>query len=400
MSEKPVDPNRSLEALRAEGYEAEVRQQHLLVHSVPYVSASRVVKRGTLICTYLESGGAILPPDNHQVWFCGEYPCMPSGAPLEPIRNESVRRELAPGLWVDHRFSNKPEGVPYFSDHFGKMVHYARLLGDQARVVERTADARTGKVFATDEEESVFRYADTASARSETLAVSLRLAMPKVAIVGLGGTGAYVLDQIAKTPVTEIHLFDGDEFLQHNAFRAPGAATIEELAARSPKTDYYRQRYDRMRRGIHSHTYHVDDTNVSELAVFNFIFLCVDVGSVRSLVAGYAAEHRIPLVDVGMSLEQVPETQKLIGTCRVTLITPERSSHFARYASTHDDIHDALYRRNIQIADLNALNAMMAVIKWKQFCGFYQDDFVAHHGTYSIGSQSMTRAVMAEIPDE
>ena len=43
----------------------------------------------------------------------------------------------------------------------------------------------------------------------------------KIAIVGLGGTGSYILDLIAKTEVSEIHLIDADEFVNHNAFRAP-----------------------------------------------------------------------------------------------------------------------------------------------------------------------------------
>ena len=51
----------------------------------------------------------------------------------------------------------------------------------------------------------------------------------KVAIIGLGGTGSYILDLIAKTPVAEIRIFDADEFLQHNAFRAPSAASLDDL---------------------------------------------------------------------------------------------------------------------------------------------------------------------------
>jgi tRNA A37 threonylcarbamoyladenosine dehydratase len=50
-----------------------------------------------------------------------------------------------------------------------------------------------------------------------------------------GGTGSYVLDFVAKTPVKEIHLFDGDIFDQHNAFRAPGAPSGEELEQRLKK---------------------------------------------------------------------------------------------------------------------------------------------------------------------
>lgn len=37
------------------------------------------------------------------------------------------------------------------------------------------------------------------------------------------------VDLLAKTPATEIHLFDGDVFMQHNVFRAPGVLSLAEL---------------------------------------------------------------------------------------------------------------------------------------------------------------------------
>lgn len=37
------------------------------------------------------------------------------------------------------------------------------------------------------------------------------------------------LDMISKTCVSEIHLYDKDQFQQHNSFRAPGAASIDDL---------------------------------------------------------------------------------------------------------------------------------------------------------------------------
>ena len=58
----------------------------------------------------------------------------------------------------------------------------------------------------------------------------MKLMNHKVAIIGLGGTGSYILDMLAKTPVSEIHLFDGDDFLTHNAFRSPGAASLDDLS--------------------------------------------------------------------------------------------------------------------------------------------------------------------------
>jgi tRNA A37 threonylcarbamoyladenosine dehydratase len=55
-----------------------------------------------------------------------------------------------------------------------------------------------------------------------------------VAVIGLGGTGAYVLDFLVKTPVREIRAFDLDVFHVHNAFRPPGRLDESELG--KPKT--------------------------------------------------------------------------------------------------------------------------------------------------------------------
>src|SRR4029077_11734864 len=138
-------------------------------------------------------------------------------------------------------------------------------------------DARTKTcrpVAAADEEETVFKYIDTSSTRAEIGAVTAKLAtVKKVAIVGVGRTGSYVLDLVAKTPVREIHLFDGDEFLQHNAFRSPGAASLEELVAKPKKVEYSHQHYSRMHRGLVPHAYGLDATNAAELQGMAFVFL-------------------------------------------------------------------------------------------------------------------------------
>ena len=90
----------------------------------------------------------------------------------------------------------------------------------------------------------------------------------------------------------------------------------------------------------------------------------------------------------------IPEDNSLFGTCRATLSTPEKSDHFDRRAPQGADAGGDIYRTNIQVADMNALNAALAVIKWKQHCGFYQDLAKAHHTTYSINAHSLTRDEM------
>lgn len=393
MSPKQAALNPDIKRLFDDGYEVEVKNGYLIIHSVPYVDSNRLVKTGIVVTDISENAGELLPQANHQVWFAGEYPCYSTGAPIEAIRNESRAQQLWDGFVVQHRFSCKINGEIY-PDYYSKMKNYINVISNEAKVIDPTATACTHNVIASVEEDTVFRYHDSASSRADIIALSAKLAKNKVAIIGLGGTGSYVLDLIAKTPIKEIHLFDGDIFLQHNAFRAPGAASIEDLARKLPKVEYYQRIYDSMRKDIVPHTDDLTEENISELAGFSFVFLCVDKGPVRKLISDYLHDHQIPFIDVGMDLMMGPEAQDLIGTCRVTMSTPNKSDHFQKHVPMAEDLEDNLYRKNIQVADMNALNAALAVIKWKKFCGFYQDLYQVHHTTYSINSQSLTRDEM------
>jgi len=380
----------AFQRLAGEGFVVEVRQQHLFLHEIPYVNAAREIKRGTLVCTYVESAGVVLPPDNHQVWWIGEYPCLPNGQPISQIENENGRRDLFPGCTVDFRFSNKPDGVVAFASNYSKLLHYLTIIQNQARALQEV-DARLSREPKLEKSRSPFVYEDTASARASIQTASARLAIERVAVIGLGGTGSYVLDQLAKTPIAEIHLFDGDVFLQHNAFRAPGAATLDELAAKLPTVEYFARRYSYMHRGIVAHPHHLDASNLGELGQPNFVFLCVDDGPTRKLLMTHLLSSNIPFIDVGMSLQILAANSKLFGACRVTLCTPSRNDHIAQFVPTEADGADELYRQNVQVADMNALNAQLAVVKWKQLLGFYQDDFDAHNLTFTVNTPSLVR---------
>ena len=88
--------------------------------------------------------------------------------------------------------------------------------------------------------------------------------------------GGYVLDFVSKNPVAEIHLFDHDAFLNHNAFRCPGAPSIEDLSKKQPKVDYLTGIYSQMRKKIVPHNYSVDETTIEQLKEMSFVFICID----------------------------------------------------------------------------------------------------------------------------
>jgi hypothetical protein len=49
------------------------------------------------------------------------------------------------------------------------------------------------------------------------------------------------------------------------------------------------------------------------------------------------------------------------------------------------DDPDDLYRTNIQIGELNALNACLAVIRFKQLRGFYFEELPYYHLLFEVG---------------
>jgi len=385
--------------LRNEGYNLEIRSDHLLVKDVPYVAADRIVKRGILTMPLKLAGDVTVKPENHVAHFIGEYPCHVDGTAIDSIFNSSTRRELGIGLIIDHTFSAKPMPSGAYENYYHKVTQYVTILSGYAQKLEPGATAKTFRpVGATADDGTAFKYIDTASTRAEIGAVTAKLgAIKKVAIVGLGGTGSYVLDLVAKTPVAEIHLFDGDEFLQHNAFRSPGAPSIEELTAKPKKAAYFKGIYERMRNGIFVHENYIGPENVQELRDMSFVFMCLE-GPAKKLIVEKLEEFGLPFIDVGMGIYL--SEGSLGGILRVTTSTPAQRDHVRKRVSFVDDADGNEYNANIQIADLNALNAALAVIKWKKLAGFYQDLDFENHCTYTIGGNMLRNEDVPAAADD
>lgn len=350
----------------------------MIVSHVPYVTAEKKVKFGKLISTLALAGDVTLPPDTHVVHFAGEYPCHSDGTPIQQLKHHSADTQLAEGLTANHSFSNKPpNGYP---DYYEKMATYVAILSNPAAALDQNATAKTF-LQAEAEEESPFQYTDTCTARAGIGAAADRLKGLAIGIVGLGGTGAYVLDLVAKTPVREIHLFDRDRFVQHNAFRAPGAASVEQLGAAPFKTEYYREIYSRMHKRIVSHPENVAEETIAALPTLDFVFICIDKGPIKQALFNELERRGASFIDVGMGVHAVDA--RLHGIVRVTLSTPgDRAS--ARSRVSFADAGPDEYKNNIQIADLNMLNAALAVMRWKKLYGVYQDFEKEHHSSYTI----------------
>jgi len=369
--------------LRQEGYDLQFRANHLLV-KVPYATDSRSVAYGYLASELTLSGDCTTTPGTHVAYFIGsapgDLPCTADGQVLTELINQSGPINLGEDLVASCSFSHKPaQGYP---DYYEKMTTYADMLLAHAMVIDPTVTPRTFPPIATDEDESVFRYLDAASSRARIGAATDKLRLDKVVIIGLGGTGSYILDLIAKTPVQEIHLYDRDTFLTHNAFRSPGAATLDELNAAPLKVDYLQDKYDAMHRRVIAHPEDVTEQNVDELRDASFVFVAIDAGPGKRLVLEKLEEFGVPFIDVGMGIYQTGDT--LGGLIRTTASQRGHTENVIEKLSFADQAEDDEYDQNIQIADLNMLNAAMAVIRWKKLFGFYLDLEREYTSLYTI----------------
>lgn len=387
MSIQLFNHSPDLQRLRDEGYEIEIIGAFVVMNNVPSVNSSRKVTRSRLVCELDLAGDRTRKPSTHVMKYAGEYPCNQYGQPLEKIRHGSAKQALAKGLTVDHSFSSKP-GPEGYANYYDKFTAYARLISHEAQAVDETITAQTFMPVDTKDDQTVFNYLETASSRAGISSITRKFEGLKIGIIGLGGTGAHILDSVAKTPVGEIHLYDGDKFLTHNAFRAPGAPSLAQLRQNFSKVAYFRRMYSKMHKNVVAHKVFVTERNISKLRDLDFVFICVDKIPPRKLITERLLKYGIPYMDVGMGLQITDNS--IGGLLRTCLVTPQKSDHRTKYIPLEEpEVVDEIYASNIQVDDLNKLNATLAVLRWKKFCGFYQDNENEHFSLFAIGTNKI-----------
>ena len=387
MLPKLINRSPDIMKLRNEGYEVSINGAHLIISNVPYVNQASKVCYGTLVSEISIAQGRAVKPRTHVIHFAGDLPCNKDGAIIESIRNSSKPATVG-GVEIDHTFSNKPPNG--YVDYYHKISQYVAIISNPARAIDKSVTAKTFKVVEEEDEEYSLHYVDTNSARVQIDSISRKLIGLKIGIVGLGGTGSYILDLVAKTLVEEIHLFDKDFFLQHNAFRAPGAPSRKMLLGKKKtKVSYLQGIYSKMHKGIKVHPYNIDQGNLGLLDGLDFVFICIDKSEPKKYISAYLIEKKVPFIDVGMGIDRIDDA--LEGMLRVTLCTPNFTGSIEekkRVSFADADAEDE-YSTNIQIAELNLINAGLAVLKWKKYFGIYHDQSNEHHLTLTISLNSI-----------
>lgn len=380
MSQQLISLNSDLKQLRDEGFHIEVYGGHLIVRHIPFVNSNREVKYGILVSTLNLSGNTTVKPDTHVMLFAGSQPCDKNGREIMGIKHSVSNLTIRTDVVVERQFSNKPKGG--YLNYYEKVCSYARIITAPAKALDDTVTERPFKPIVETDEKTNFKYFDTNSSRSNLSELTEKFSSQKIAVIGLGGTGSYILDFVAKTNVKEIHLFDGDVFLNHNAFRAPGAPSLETLEKRKSKIEYFKQIYTNMHKGIIAHQCYIGEDNLHLLKDMDYVFLSLDNNQARNEIIDYLLKEGISFVDVGMGIQLAED--KVLGILRTTSSLKGSDEHLANRIPKGSSAADNAYTTNIQIAELNAMNAVFAIIKWKKMSGFYQDFEQEQHLTYSI----------------
>ena len=384
MFQKLVSHNDDIRRLVEKGYAVAFDSNCLVIRDIPYLDNGLGLRYGAIVAKLVFTDLEHVIQDDHQIFFAGSVPYGLTGTPIPNLAGGPAQLNLSTNcadVVVQRSFSNKPTAAGRFLDFFEKIQSYTNIISGPA--IERfNANPYTFRVSDTGPTNEIFKIHDTMTSRAEISELSAKFSQDIVAVIGLGGTGAYLLDFLVKTPVHEIRAFDLDQFHVHNAFRSPGKLELSELG--TLKAEAYQARYENFRHGLKISSKFIDAECAEDLDGVTFAFVCVDKGSSRAGIFDLLLARRIPFIDVGMGLNR--KHGPLDGMLRATYYSTDRgqATRDMQLAELSED-PDNLYRTNIQIGELNALNACMAIIRYKQLRGFYLEDDPAFHYLFRIG---------------
>jgi hypothetical protein len=367
--------NPFIRELDGQGYLVDFINGYFIIYGLPYLDKDGALKHGDLASPVDLTNWILDPPSNHQVWFRGGRPHDQKGRELR-LGGGPNQVKVAEGFVTDYSFSYKllEAGQMRQYHSFEEKVHaYLDTITAPAMAAYPDATPLRGIEIKAAAQGSPLRFPDTLSSRYHMSDVSSLLRGKKVAIIGLGGTGSYILDFLARTHLEQIALFDDDKVQVHTIFRIPG---FIPRAIGMTKVDALAQHYGNWHAGINPVTERITAQNVERLREFDFVFISVDDGPSRLYVVDWLSSNEIPFVDCGMGLNR--SVVGLNGAVRVTGTDRpafERTVH-TPYLPT-GNIKDEEYRRQAQIAELNALNAALAVIRFKQHFKLFDRDVEA-----------------------
>ena len=146
----------------------------------------------------------------------------------------------------------------------------------------------------------------------------------EVGVVGLGGTGSSVAEQLVRMGVRRLRLVDHDTFEPSNLSRLYGSKH-KDVTKRRAKTDIVCSHLKGINRKAEIKSVKksvLTNSVLKQLANCDIIFSCLDRHAPRAVLNELSNQCFIPVIDIGVGLDRQGESSGIGGTARATLIGP------------------------------------------------------------------------------
>lgn len=240
-----------------------------------------------------------------------------------------------------------------------------------------------------------------------------RLRAMHVAVVGAGGGGSILIEQLARLGVGEISVIDFDIVKAHNLSRIMGA-TAKDARRRRKKVAVAQREINRIDPRIAVHAIDGDIADLetaAQLVDCDYVFLATDTATARLVANAIAQSYLIPTIQIGAKVEtrSAGEIEQIYTAVRpilprrgclacANLIDPDQ---LQREAATPEERDNQNYLGTDEVIDpsVTTLNAAAASAALNVFLmgavGLADDELANHRITLTQDASVITTKVSA-----
>ncbi len=187
----------------------------------------------------------------------------------------------------------------------------------------------------------------------------------RVAIIGLGGVGAWIADLIIKANPFEVRGWDYDCIEPKNILRMPGGLDPGTWIGR-PKAVWFQEVYSLVHSRVHGLNSKVLPENVHEvLGGTTFAFVAVDDADARLMICDALADAQIPFVVAGLSLVRMDKRVRI----SMRVITAHVGVSSWRHAIPQVGQAGQDDYGSLDLPDVYSMAASWAIQSWRKMKG-------------------------------
>jgi hypothetical protein len=252
--------------------------------------------------------------------FAHSHPCGWAGFSAQDDAEEA---RLLP--FFQARVPDRTHGTLVMTDSgfAGRIYAPSRL---PARVV---AVGRRIEIHGCDDDDGVAPTIFDRQVRAFGPELQRMLSRLHVGVVGLGGTGSPVAEQLCRLGVGHLTLFDGDVFDATNINRVYGA-TMDDVGV--PKVDIAKRHLDRI--GLQTTIEAVarpitEEATAAKLSHCDIVFGCTDKQIPRAILMNLALKYGLPVFDLGVLIDSEDQHIRSVHG-RITTLLPGEACLYCR----------------------------------------------------------------------